>query len=130
MHALNKIELVHYSQDILKFVSKDIAKHSATQLPDLSRVVIFLPNQLLQTTLREYILKEVSKLGHDAVFPPTLTTLRQWIRSEYQVDKPILSQYARELILVDAIKQQPDLFSSANPWGIANELLSLFDAML
>ncbi|MFK7816208.1 MAG: PD-(D/E)XK nuclease family protein [Gammaproteobacteria bacterium] len=130
MHALNKIELVHYSQDILKFVSKEIAKHTTDQLPDLSKVVIFLPNQLSQATLREHVLRELSLLGHEAVFPPTLTTLRQWVRSKHPVNKPILSQYARELILVDAVKQQPDLFSSANPWGIANELLSLFDAML
>ncbi len=130
MHALNNIELVHYSQDILKFVSKEIAKHTADQLPDLSKVVIFLPNQLAQVPLREHILSEISKLGYEAIFPPTLSTLRQWVRSKHQVNKPILSQYARELILVDAVKQQPDLFSSANPWGIANELLSLFDAMM
>lgn len=130
MHTLNNIELVHYSQDILRLVSREIAKHTTDLLPNLSNVVIFLPNQLSQTTLRENILREISKLGHDAVIPPTLTTLRQWVRSKHQVSKPMLSQYARELILVDAVKQQPDLFSSANPWGIANELLSLFDAML
>ena len=99
-------------------------------LPDLRKVTVFLPNQLSQTLLRENILKEVAIQGHDAVFPPTLTTLRQWVRSKHEINKPVLSQYARELILVDAIKQQPDLFSSANPWGIANELLSLFDAMI
>jgi len=130
LHTLNNIELVHYSQDLLGFISREIAKHTTDLLPDLSKVVIFLPNQLSQSTLRENILREISKLGHEAVFPPTLTSLRQWVRSKHQVSKPILSQYARELILVDAVKQQPDLFSSANPWGIANELLSLFDAML
>ncbi len=130
MHALNNIELVHYSQDLLEFVSKEITKHTTGLLPDLSKVVIFLPNQLSHTTLRDNILTEASKLGHEAVFPPTLTTLRQWAYGNHQVSKPMLSQYARELILVDAVKQQPDLFSNANPWGIANELLSLFDAML
>ena len=130
MHALSNIELVHYSQDILELVSRKIVKHTTDLLPNLSNVVIFLPNQLSQTTLRENILKEVSKQGHDAVFPPTLTTLRQWVCSKHQFSKTRLSQYARELILVDAVKQQPDLFSNANPWGIANELLSLFDAML
>lgn len=130
MQALNKIELIHYSQDILDFVGKQIAKHESDKLPDLSDVVIFLPNQLTQSTLRENILREISRLGYEAVIPPTLTTLKQWVRSKYQVSKPILTQYARELILVDAVKQQPDLFSSANPWGIASELLSLFDAML
>ncbi len=130
MYALNNIHLVHYSNDLLNIVSKNIAKQATHLLPDLRKVTVFLPNQLSQTLLRENILKEVALQGHDAVFPPTLTTLRQWVRSKHEINKPVLSQYARELILVDAIKQQPDLFSSANPWGIANELLSLFDAML
>ena len=130
MYAFNNIYLVHYSDDLLNIVSKDIAKQAAHLLPELRKVTVFLPNQLSQTLLRENILKEVAIQGHEAVFPPTLTTLRQWIRSKHEINKPVLSQYARELILVDAIKQQPDLFSSANPWGIANELLSLFDAML
>ena len=130
MHTLNNIHLVHYSLDLLDVVSKEIATHTSNLLPDLSKVIVFLPNQLSQSILREKLLVEVSKQGHEAIHPPTITTLRQWVRSRHHVNKPILSQYARELILVDAVKQQPDLFASANPWGIANELLSLFDAML
>lgn len=130
MYAFNNIHLVHYSNDLLNIISKDIARQAAHLLPDLRKVTVILPNQLSQTLLRENILREVALLGHEAVLPPTLTTLRQWLRSKHEINKPVLSQYARELILVDAIKQQPDLFSSANPWGIANELLSLFDAML
>ena len=130
MYTLNNIQLVHYSNDLLKIVSKTIAKQTEQLLPDLRRVTVFLPNQLSQSLLREAILREIEKQGHTAIFPPTLTTLRKWARNQHQTNKPILSQYARELILVDAIKQQPDLFSNANPWGVANELLSLFDAML
>jgi len=130
LHNFNNIHLVHYSNDLVEIVSKQIAESSKELLPDLRDVVVFLPNQLSQNLVRRCILKEIVKLGHDAVFPPLLTTLRQWVRKQHKVSKPVLSQYARELILVDAIKQQPDLFSKANPWGIANELLSLFDAML
>ncbi len=130
MHTLNNIKLVHYSNDLLKIVSKSIAKQTKHLLPDLRKVTVFLPNQLSQRLLRDEILREIEKQGYAAIFPPTLTTLQQWARKEYKINKPILSQYARELILVDAIKQQPVLFSSANPWSVANELLCLFDAML
>jgi len=129
LYALNKIFLTHYCNDLLNIVSKDIAKQ-AKYLPDLRKITVFLPNQLSQSLLRDSILKEIAKQGHDAVFPPTITSLRQWVRSKHKINKPVISQYARELILVDAIKQQPDLFSSANPWGVANELLLLFDEML
>ncbi len=130
MHTLNNIHLVHYSNDLLKIIAHDIVKQTSQQLPNLRKVTVFLPNQNIQQLLRENILTEASKLGHDAVFPPIFTTLQQWVRKQYKSNKPVLSQYARELVLVDAIKQQPDIFASANPWGIANELLSLFDSML
>jgi ATP-dependent helicase/nuclease subunit B len=130
LQPLNNIHLVYYSQDLLSIVSKEIAAQTSTLLPDLSKVVVLLPSLQSQSVLREKILKEVSQLGHQVIFPPTITTLHHWVISQHHINKPILSQYARELILVDAVKQQPDLFASANPWGIANELLSLFDAML
>jgi ATP-dependent helicase/nuclease subunit B len=130
LYALNNIQLIHYSDDLLKIVSRDIAKQAKRQLPDLRKIIVFLPNRLTQTLLRNAIVKEAANHGYESILPPQLTTLRHWALNNFEINKPILSQYARELILVDAIKQQPDLFSSANPWGIANELLSLFDAML
>ena len=130
MHTLSHINIVHYSNNLLKVVSKDIEEQYKTLLPDLRSITLFLPNQLSQSILREAVIKEVANQGYDAIFPPEVITLRQWARNKHEINKPILSQYARELILVDAIKQQPDLFSSANPWGVASELLLLFDSML
>ena len=130
MYALKNIHLTAYSSNLFETVSKDIVKHHENSLPDLSQVVIFLPNLLSQSLFLEELLKQSSKYGHDAILPPTLTTLRQWVCLQQTPNKPTLSQHARELILVDAIKQQPNLFANANPWSIANELLSLFDAML
>jgi len=129
LHPLNSIHLTHYSNDLLNTVSNDIANHAQHLLPDLSAVTVFLPNLLIQNQLRSKILHACNDVGYSAVLPPNITTLKRWVCSQYEINKPVLSQYARELILVDAIKQQPELFSDANPWTIADELLNLFDAM-
>lgn len=129
MQALAKIHAAPYCSNLFDIVSKDIAKQYKELLPDLRSITLFLPNQLSQSLLRETIIDAVAQQGYDAVFPPEITTLRQWVLNKHAINKPVLSQYARELILVDAIKQQPDLFSGANPWGVASELLTLFDAM-
>jgi ATP-dependent helicase/nuclease subunit B len=129
LHTLDKIYTAHYSNNLLNIVSKDIVKQYKGLLPDLRSITLFLPNQLSQSILREAIIEAVANQGYDAIFPPEIITLRQWARNKYEINKPVLSQYARELILVDAIKQQPDLFSGANPWAVASELLSLFDSM-
>ena len=130
MHALKHINLVAHDNDLLSIVSKDVVHQAKYLLPNLRRITIFLPKQYSQAILRNIIVEDASKQGIDAVLLPNITTLKQWVHEHIGYKKPFLSQYARELILVDAIKQQSDLFSNANPWSIANELLTLFDEML
>ncbi len=47
-----------------------------------------------------------------------------------QLDKPVLSQHARELILVEALQAHSSLFSHADPWQLAASLLALFDELI
>ena len=129
MHALKNINLVAHSHDLLKVVSKDVINLAKNRLPDLRSIIIFVPKQYTQAALQNSIIKEAKKQGLDAIFQPNIVTLKQWVISQSNFSKPFLSQYARELILVDAIKQKSDLFSNTNPWAIANELLTLFDEM-
>ena len=129
MHTLKNIHIVHYSENLLDIVSVDILKRCEHLLPDLRSITIFLPNYLAHKPICNKLIKHAAKYGQDALLLPNCTTLRKWALSRHPPNKPLLSQYARELILVDAINQQPKLFENANPWAIANELLSFFDAM-
>ena len=129
MHALKSINLVEYDNDLIRVISHDIVNKHASLLPDLRSITIFLPSQQSQNTFRNEIAKAAKNIGRAAILPPEIITIKQWLRKGFN-SKLLLSQYARELILVDALKQQADLFSNANPWSIANELLTLFDAML
>ena len=114
---------------MLTIISKDILKRFSHLLPDLHNIIIFLPSNFALAPLRKKLTRHVTEYGHEALVLPTCTTLRQWVLENHSPDKPLLSQYARELILVDAIKRQPGMFAYANPWVIASELLSFFDAM-
>ena len=129
MHTLKNIHIVHYSENLLDIVSVDILKRCEHLLPDLRSITIFLPNYLAHKPICNKLIKHAAKYGQDALLLPNCTTRRKWALSRHPPNKPLLSQYARELILVDAINQQPKLFENANPWAIANELLSFFDAM-
>ncbi len=129
MHALKDIILVAHNNDLVKVISHDIVNNHASLLPDLRSITIFLPSQQTQNILINEIAKAAKENGYTAILPPQITTIKQWLRKGFN-NKILLSQYARELILVDALKQQAELFSNANPWKIAHELLSLFDAML
>ncbi len=130
MHALKNIHVVPYHEDLPAVISQDILERCSGLLPDLHTVTVFLPGTRAFQPLREKLVYHAGGEGHESLIPPVCTTLCEWALAHRPPDKPLLSQYARELILVDAIKQHPaGLFSAANPWVIANELLSLFDAM-
>ena len=111
-------------------VGKDILKTHSELLPDLHNITIFLPSLQYQNEFCIKLVKNAEKYNFNALILPRCTTLHEWAFSNYPPDKPLLSQHSRELIFVDALKQQPSLFSNTNPWAIASELLSLFDAML
>ncbi len=130
MNKLNSINGIPYSEDILDAVGKDILSNYIHLLPDLHKVTIFLPNHQCQKLFYEKLINNAVHFGFKALVLPRCTTLREWAFTTCPPNKPLLSQYARELIFVDALKQQSSLFSNANPWVIANELLSLFDSML
>ncbi len=115
---------------MLDIASIDILNRYHYLLPDLHSITIFLPSNLAQKPLHEKLIRHADKHGYPAVLLPYSTSIQKWALSRYAPNKPLLSQYARELILVDAINQKPELFANANPWVIANELLSFFDAML
>ena len=116
--------------DLLDIASLDILERYNHLLPDLRAITVFLPNNLVQKSLREKLTTHACEQGSAALLLPTCTMLRNWTFSKNVPNKPVLSQYARELILVDAISKYGSLFENANPWMVAQELLSLFDALL
>ena len=129
MHNISNINIVPYSLDLLDFASKNIIEQNKKLLPNLRPVTVFLPNNLSQTQFQNKLLAHAGKFEHSVLLLPNCITLRKWVFSNYVPSKPLLSQYARELILVDAINQQPNLFKDSNPWAIASELFTLFDEM-
>ena len=118
-----------YCENLLDAVSVDILQRYNHLLPNLSDVTVLVPNNAAQEPLREKLMSHVVRYGYKAVLLPACTTLRAWALTKYPVIKPLLSQYARELILVNAINKQSSLFAHVNLWTVANELLSFFDAM-
>ena len=101
MPGLKKIYLVSYTQDILEVISHDILKRHASSLPDLHHLTVFLSNNLAQEPLRKKLMQHAAKHGCSAILPPKITTLRKWAFEQYPPETPLLSQYAKELVLVN-----------------------------
>lgn len=63
-----------------------------------------------------------------ALLPPSIGPLERLL-APYWPTRAILSAAQRELLLFDALRQYPHLYSHGSPWPLANELLSLFDEL-
>lgn len=118
---------VPYGGDPLATAADTILQRCHDRLPDLSRVIVLLPNGPWAGGLRQLLLARAQTLGFSALLGPRIDELRRWVEHAFPVAEPVPNQYARELMLVEALLERPQLFGSGNPWAMAASLIRLFD---
>ncbi|MCW8956298.1 MAG: PD-(D/E)XK nuclease family protein [Gammaproteobacteria bacterium] len=97
-------------------------------LPDLSQVHIFIPNALSAHQLR----LQLSQQAGCALMGPYIGSMQQWLTQHIALPNAgtqIINQPARQLLLLEALYQHPDLFREENAWQVCDSLLSLFDEL-
>jgi ATP-dependent helicase/nuclease subunit B len=126
------LHLVPYHEDLLEHAAEAILRHAHDSLPDLSAHVALLPDILTAPFLRARLNARAQTLGHAALLGLRITTLRAWIEAG-SVDpadaRMPLSEPARRLLLVEALRQHRGLFGDDDPWRVADSLLELFDEL-
>jgi ATP-dependent helicase/nuclease subunit B len=105
-----------------------ILQNSSQTLPDLNSVHVFIPNAQAAAQLKQ----QLTQQSTSALLSPYIGSMSQWVNenipSTNSQTKQINSQ-ARTLLLLDALKQHPDLFNQENTWQICDSLLTLFDEL-
>lgn len=97
-------------------------------LPDLSQIHILLPNAQAITQMR----LSLGKQANQAFLSGFIGSLGQWINQYIEPPahaKKQISHATRQLLLLEALKLHPDLFSTDNHWQICDSLLELFDEL-
>jgi ATP-dependent helicase/nuclease subunit B len=92
--------------------------------PDLRDVVVLLPNYHAAQPLAQ-ALARVSKLP--ALLLPEMVTLNEWAQ-RIVLDQPVVPESRRTAVLYQAL-QSRRWFGQADLWGMAQELLALFDEL-
>ena len=105
-----------------------IAQHRQ-QLPDLSGVLILVPIPELAPALRQALLDAAGDEGINALLGLEIQTLGAWARQHAAAAFPVISNYQRELILVNELKHHTDLYGAGSPWTLTENLLALFDEL-
>ncbi|MBI5039954.1 MAG: hypothetical protein HZB57_01700 [Gammaproteobacteria bacterium] len=121
--------LYAYNEDLLARAAERCLHHAAAECPDLTRVVVLVADGLAAGALRAQIGAHAHAQGHPALLGLRILTLRDWIEGGSPDTDPPLSDPARQLLLVDALRQHSGLFGEDDPWRIADSLLELFDEL-
>ena len=127
------------SADILLAEYEDIVEQTAARLlaahqdrlPDLSGICIITPHENLSGLCRTRLL-DALPTGRTAIIPPYIGTLRHWISANIMLpvsDVSVLSDQARQLLLVEALSENARLFKQENTWQVSGALLRLFDEL-
>lgn len=116
-----------YSVNALEYLAQRIIDEHKHSLPDLSQVVILLSNAQAATGLRRHLLQIAGAQGHQALIGLQVSTLQQWISQTLLLNQRIIHDQSRELMLVEALKDHPELYGLGSPWTLAKNLLDLFD---
>lgn len=121
------MHVIPYGEDPLCRLAQHIIEKHQAVLPNLTDVVVLLPNPQASSRFRQLLLTAAANHGHSALLGPAVDTLPRWISQQSPSHRPVLSEHQRELMLVEAIIQHKFLYGEGNPWTLADSLLTLFD---
>ncbi len=89
-----------------------------------------MPDTHAGSRLRKELIQEANKVGFDALLGPTIQNLNQFIDSTpIKHTSTLLPKATRELMLVEALRNYPNLYGKSSPWLLAEDLLQLFDEL-
>ena len=118
-------------QDILQYTTDFIFETFSDEAPDFSRLYVLLPHAHLAPQFNATLCQSIHS-DLPAIIPPWAGTLKAWANKfsfNEHSDYSIISEYARQLLFIEALQQHPDLFKQENQWQVTQELLKLFDEL-
>lgn len=100
-----------------------LANH-LSQSDAVADTICLIPNDFLIYDVTQALVQS----GYEGLLP-TITTLRQWIQPQTETETPVLTQHHALLILSNVLEQHRHLYGQGNAWGLAGNLLNLFNEL-
>lgn len=114
----------------LQSAAKLICENPVSPLPDLSRIIVLVPQARLIRSTRDAIQKHAEHLGFPAILLPKILTLPGLLEElAPETGASVVGEEQRQLMLMDAIRRHPRLYGKGSPWSLAENLLQLFDQL-
>ena len=121
--------LIPYHEDPLVRLAQLLLEREKDRLPDLSNAVILFPGSGTSQRFRRILLDQARAVAIDAVIPPVSSSLQSWMVRQYPSEIRVLGQTERELLLLSALSDFPDLTERYGTWPLIDSLFDLFDEL-
>ncbi len=121
--------IVPYGQDPLARLAETLLDRHAGILPDLSASVVLLAQGGAAPRFRHVLLEAATRRGFEALLPPTCTTLNAWVNRFADPEQAALANSAREIVLLGALTEHPEIVRRTGAWPLVDSLLALFDEL-
>lgn len=121
--------LIPYHEDPLVRLAQLLLEREHDRLPNLSNAVILFPGSGTSQRFRRVLLDQARAIGVNAVIPPVSASLRNWMVRQYPSDIRVLGQTERELLLLSALADFPELTERYGTWPLIDSLFVLFDEL-
>ncbi|MCW9013954.1 MAG: PD-(D/E)XK nuclease family protein [Gammaproteobacteria bacterium] len=115
-------------EPFLQTLAEQILQANREQLPDLSHIRVFIPNALAAHQLRQTFTQQTAS----GLLGPYIGSMQQWISDNIPLPTGELQQInaqARQLLILEALQEHPDLFNPKNTWQVCDSLLNLFSEL-
>lgn len=124
-----QLYIASYEQNPLACLAERIVQDNASRLPDLTDTVVLLSQARAAPWFRRELLQAAEQAGYQALLGPHIETLGSWIKQTILPGVRTVSDETRELLLVEALREHPDLYGEGSAYSLAASLMELFDAM-
>jgi ATP-dependent helicase/nuclease subunit B len=112
------------SADFFDSVARRILAQHAHEIPDLRRAVVLLPNYHVAQPLAQALMRAAQQ---PTLLLPEMVTLNEW--AQRVAPNGAVAPESRRLALLYQALQSRRWFGTADLWGMAQEMLALFDEL-
>jgi ATP-dependent helicase/nuclease subunit B len=115
---------IHHDDDVGEALSQHILSHYPTEL---DQITVWCNARSHINSLQKTLIKQAQQHGIHAMALPEIITLNDWAWQQRQSSAAIISETEKNLILVEALRENRNFFKTHNIWSMANELVKLFN---
>ncbi|HEX5057219.1 MAG TPA: PD-(D/E)XK nuclease family protein [Gammaproteobacteria bacterium] len=121
--------LIPTGENPVTHLAQTLIREHAMRLPDLSHIIILLPNYQPAAPLKLELLHMARERAVPGLLLPRICTLRDFLDQLAPPSDRVIPGEQRLLLLVDALQRHRHLYGTSNPWLLAADLLQLFDEL-